>query len=96
VRSALAVRGRNRSRHNRFLEPTGQLHGERIQDATGPLDGDSVVLVSLVARHLRLVNAQSLRELPLGQSERDAERHEHVSEPVEVRELPQVSAPRRS
>jgi hypothetical protein len=90
VRAAFV--GSRRPGQDRFIEPTRQLDAESIEDAAHALDRDPVVLVPFVARYLRLVNAESLGELALGDAECDAQGDEHPPEPVKVRELTHISA----
>src|SRR5258705_8763234 len=84
--------GSRSSGQDRLVEPARQLYAESIEDAAHPIDGDPMVLVPLVARYLRLVNAESLGELALGEAECDAQGDEHPPEPVKVRELSHIAA----
>lgn len=62
--------GRGRQRFDRHLGP--QPHVERVQDFDRALECDAEILVSLIARNLRLVHTQTSRELALGDALRNA------------------------
>jgi hypothetical protein len=60
-----------------LLDLAAETHSERVQDAARALHRDAVVLVPLVARHLRFVRAETLGKLPLREPERDAQHRGH-------------------
>src|SRR5690606_2243181 len=62
------------------------------QHAARALDGDAVVLVSLIPRDLRLVDTEARGELPLRQAPRDTQGDQGVPEAVEVEQLSDVAA----
>jgi len=51
---------------NGTREVTPELDTERVEHASRAFDGDAVVLVSLVSRHLRLVHTELFGQLALG------------------------------
>jgi hypothetical protein len=57
-----------------------QPHVERIQDLGRTLERDAEIFVSLIARNLRLVHAQTSRELALGDTLRNARGNEQVTD----------------
>jgi hypothetical protein len=61
-----------------LLEGAAHADAEGVEDVTGTLDGDVVVLVALVARDLGLVHAEPCGELALREPEGDAQGDEGV------------------
>jgi len=70
--------------HRQRSKDAPELHPEHIQNPARAVDGHAVVLISLVARHLRLVHLEPLGELALRESKRDPEGDQGPSEPVNV------------
>jgi len=64
-----------------------QPHVERVQDLGRTLERDAEIFVSLIARNLRLVHAQTSRELALGDTLRNARGNEQVTDTSKVIEL---------
>ena len=74
IRSAVSIgpSGSVHHAHDRRVDHAAQADSQCVEDAARALDGDSVVLVALIARDLRLVHVEVLRELALREAPRNS------------------------
>jgi hypothetical protein len=74
------------------LDSGDQAHAESFKHLAGPVDGDAVVLVALVARDGGLVDLEPARKLALGHAAGDAEADQGLPEAEQILELAELAA----
>jgi hypothetical protein len=77
----------------RLLDTGSDALVQRVQDALGPLDGDAVILVPLIAGDERLAHAQALGQLALGEAVRDAQRDQQPADLRQPRDRREFAPP---